>query len=255
MGLARSLTALLGRPRRIVAGALALIISLGWLCLVMTPMPMPASGVAGNWTANYLAWSLAMWFVMMVAMMTPAVSPVILLYDRVMHGDKPGWHGRTLGFLVGYLLAWGLFSAAATLAQALMLEAGFIDAMGMASSRRSAALVLLAVALYQFSAAKAACLERCHSPLGFIVRRRRGPIRGVRAGLSHGAWCIGCCGVLMLLLFVGGVMNLAWVAGITVAVTLEKLTPDPKRVRIAIGIGALLGAGWLASTGMLESGH
>ncbi|MEO8443886.1 MAG: DUF2182 domain-containing protein [Gammaproteobacteria bacterium] len=81
------------------------------------------------------------------------------------------------------------------------------------------------------------------------------PCWAVRAGLSHDNWSIGCGGVLVLLLFVGGVMNLAWVAGITAPVTLEKLARDSKRVRIVFGIGALLGAGWRASTGMLESGH
>lgn len=232
--------------RGIVAGALALLTALGWFYLVMAPMPMPA--LDGVWSAGYLVLSFVMWFVMMVAMMTPSVAPVVLLYDRIMyrgmHRDQPGWHPRTLAFLLGYFIAWAGFSAAATLGQAALIRAGLIDAMGVAGTRRLAAGLLLAVALYQWSAAKTACLERCHSPLGFIVRRRRGPLRDLRAGLAHGTWCVGCCGALMLLLFVGGVMNLAWVAVITVAVAIEKLAPQPQRARMAIGIGALLAAAW-----------
>jgi predicted metal-binding membrane protein len=233
------------RPdRRIVAAALLLITALGWFYLAAVPMPMP--GISGVWSPSYLVLSVAMWFVMMVAMMTPSVAPVVLLYDRVMHRDQRGWHRRTSAFLLGYLLVWAGFSAAATFAQAALIRAGFIDAMGVVGTHGGAALLLLAVALYQFSPAKVACLDHCHSPLGFIVRRRRGPLRDLRAGLAHGAWCVGCCGALMLLLFAGGVMNLAWVAAITVAVAIEKLSIQPDCVRIGIGIAALCAAAWLA---------
>ena len=237
------LVGVLRRQNRIVVAALLLITTLGWLYLVAVPMPMPA-GANDVWSPAYLLFSLAMWFVMMVAMMTPSVAPVVLLYDRVMHRDQPGWHPRTLAFLLGYFLVWAGFSAAATLAQAALIRAGLIDAMGVVGTRRLAAVLLLAIALYQWSAAKTACLDRCHSPLGFIVGRRSGPLRDLRAGLAHGAWCVGCCGGLMLLLFVGGVMNLVWVAAITVAVAIEKFAPQPQRARTAIGIGALLAAAW-----------
>ncbi len=230
----------LRHPRGFVAGTLLLIAALGWLYLYLAPMPMPGTGSV--WSPAYLLLSLAMWFLMMVAMMTPAVAPVVLLFDRVMHRDEPGWHRRTLQFLAGYLLAWSGFSAVATVAQAALIGTGLTDAMGMAGSRWLAAGLLLLVAAYQWSPIKSACLEHCHSPLGFIVRRRRGPWRDLRAGLSHGAWCIGCCGALMLLLFVGGVMNLAWVAAITVLVTIEKLVPWPQQARVLIGVAALLGA-------------
>jgi predicted metal-binding membrane protein len=237
------LVAVLRRQRGIVAGALVILTALGWLYLAAVPMPMP-TGVQDLWSPGYLVFSLAMWFLMMVAMMTPSVAPVVLLYDRVMHRDQPGWHPRTLGFLLGYFIVWAGFSVAATLAQAALIQTGVSDAMGVIGTRRLAALVLLAVALYQWSGAKAACLDRCHSPLRFIVGRRSGPMRDLRAGLAHGAWCVGCCGGLMLLLFVGGVMNLAWVAVITLAVATEKLTPWPQWARTAIGVGALLGAAW-----------
>jgi predicted metal-binding membrane protein len=210
-------------------------------------MPMP-EGVQHVWSPSYLLFSLAMWFVMMVAMMTPSVAPVVLLYDRVMHRDQPGWHPRTLVFLLGYFIVWAGFSVAATLAQAALIRTGVIDAMGVIGTRRFAALLLVAVALYQWSAAKSACLDRCHSPLRFIVGRRSGRLRDLRAGLAHGAWCVGCCGGLMLLLFVGGVMNLTWVVAITLAVAIEKLAPRPQWARTAIGIGALLAAAWFALT-------
>jgi predicted metal-binding membrane protein len=239
------LVGVLRRQSRIVVGALLLIAALGWLYLAKVPMPMPVGG--GNiWSPAYLLLSFAMWFVMMVAMMTPSVAPVVLLYDRIMYREQSGWHPRTVTFLLGYFVAWTAFSAAATLAQAALIQAGLIDAMGVVGTRRLAAVLLLAVALYQWSAAKTACLDRCHSPLRFIVGRKSGLLRDLRAGLAHGAWCVGCCGGLMLLLFVGGVMNLAWVAAITVAVTIEKLAPPAQSARTAIGIGALLAAAWFA---------
>ncbi|MCB1598303.1 MAG: DUF2182 domain-containing protein, partial [Gammaproteobacteria bacterium] len=213
----------LRRQRAIVIAALALLTLLGWWYLRAAPMAMPGAG--GVWARGYLLASFLMWFIMMVAMMTPSVAPVVLLHDRVMHRGQPGWHRRTLAFLLGYFIVWAAFSAAATLAQSALIRSGVIDAMGVISDGRVAALLLLAVAIYQWSAAKTACLDRCHSPLAFIVRRRRGPLRDLRAGLAHGSWCVACCGALMLLLFVGGVMNLAWVAGITIAVTIEKLVP------------------------------
>ncbi|MCP5139533.1 MAG: DUF2182 domain-containing protein [Chromatiales bacterium] len=233
----------LRRQRAIVIAALALLTLLGWWYLRAAPMAMPGAG--GVWARGYLLASFLMWFIMMVAMMTPSVAPVVLLHDRVMHRGQPGWHRRTLAFLLGYFIVWAAFSAAATLAQSALIRSGVIDAMGVISDGRVAALLLLAVAIYQWSAAKTACLDRCHSPLAFIVRRRRGPLRDLRAGLAHGSWCVACCGALMLLLFVGGVMNLAWVAGITIAVTIEKLVPRPGPVRIAIGISALIGAAWI----------
>lgn len=233
---------LLSRHRSIIAGALLLISVLGWWYLVAAPMPMP--GAHGVWSPGYLTLSFVMWFVMMVAMMTPSVAPVVLLYDRVMHREQTGWHPRTLAFLSGYFIVWGGFSAAATLAQAALIRAGLIDAMGVAGTHQLAAVLLLAVAIYQWSAAKSACLDRCHSPLRFIVQRRRGPLRDLRAGLAHGSWCVGCCGALMLLLFVGGVMNLAWVAIITVAVAAEKLVPKPQQARVLIGVATLFGAAW-----------
>lgn len=243
VGHGRLLPALVHRQSTVVAGALLLIVSLGWYYLLAAPMPMP--GHAGVWAVDYLALSLVMWFVMMVAMMTSSVAPVVLLFDRVMHRDQAGWHQRTAAFVLGYFICWAGFSVAATVGQSALISAGLIDAMGAAGSRLGAALLLVAVALYQWSAAKVACLDRCHSPIGFIVRRRRGPWRALRAGLAHGAWCVGCCWGLMLLLFAGGVMNLAWVAGITVAVTVEKLTPRPQLARTAIGVAALLAGVWL----------
>ena len=235
--------ALLRRDRGIVAAALAVIAALGWVYLWGSPMPMP--GASGVWVPGYLAFSFAMWFVMMIAMMTPSVAPVVLLYDRVMQRDAQGLHRRALAFFAGYLVAWAAFSAAATMAQAVLISMDLIDTMGVAGSRYFAAALLLTVAAYQWSPAKAACLERCHSPLSFIVRQRRGAFRSLRAGLAHGAWCVACCWALMAVLFAGGVMNLGWVALLTVVVSLEKLAPHPYRIRQVIAIAATIAAGWI----------
>lgn len=237
-------SAVLRREALIVAGALALLAILAWIYLWLSPMPMPGAG--GVWLPVYLALSVAMWFVMMVAMMVPSVAPVVLLYDRVMYAARGGRHWRTAGFLGGYFAIWAAFSAVATLIQAALIDIGFVDPMGAVGSGPMAAGLLALVAVYQFSPTKAACLDRCHSPLRFMVRRRTGPWRDLRAGAAHGAWCVGCCWGLMLLLFVGGVMNLAWVAAITIAVTIEKLAPYPKWVRLGVGAAALAASAWLA---------
>jgi predicted metal-binding membrane protein len=165
---------------------------------------------------------VAMWSLMMLAMMLPSASPAILLYARVrdMRGRDvavaPPWI-----FFCGYLVAWLLFSIAAALAQSILTDSSMA-----LRNHGGRSAILLRAGLYQLSPIKSACLNKCRSPAQFISRHWRSGWQGaVRLGILHGTYCVGCCWMLMALLFVGGVMSLVWVVGLTVLVATEKLLP------------------------------
>lgn len=198
-----------------------------------------------------VALMLAMWWVMMVAMMVPSAAPMILLYGRVLRKRGGGAViGATGVFLAGYLLAWLIISVGATLLQLLATRAGLIDPMTLrSSSRLLAGATLIAVGLYQFSSIKDACLAGCRAPASFLARHWRPGIGGAaRLGLLHGLYCVGCCWLLMALLFVGGVMNFLWIAALTLLVATEKLVRrGPLAGRIAGVILIVWGAAKVAS--------
>jgi predicted metal-binding membrane protein len=210
-----------------VALAAAALLAWAWLL----NQPMAAMGVAPL-SAAYLVPAFAMWAVMMVAMMVPSAAPMILLHARI---DKAKTQRarmlHSLLFASAYLLVWAGFSAIAAIAQALLVHAGAVSAMALSVGDRVivAALLMLA-AIYELTATKRLCLDKCQSPLIFILRHwKPGAAGAVRLGLAHGLFCLGCCWALMLLLFVGGVMNLAWVALIGIVVLGEKLAPPSWR--------------------------
>lgn len=229
-------------PRRpagswLVVSALIALTLLGWYYLVAWPMPMP--GDAGVREPAYVLLTFVMWLLMMVAMMTPSAAPAVLLFHRVQRGS---WQ-RTAAFVTGYFVAWGAYSIGATAAQVLLIEAGHIDTMGMATSRWPAAILIAVAAVWQWTPAKAACLQQCRSPAEFLSAHfHPGSMGAIRTGVEHGAYCVGCCWALMLLLFVGGVMSLAWVGGITLIVALEKLVPGWTVTRVLISAALLVAA-------------
>ena len=208
----------------------------------MGGMAMPAEPLS----ADYLVPAFAMWAIMMVAMMVPSAAPMILLHARI--DRAPTARARamhSLVFVLAYLVVWAAFSAAAALAQALLVDAGTVSAMTLATGSRTfvAALLLLAAA-YELTAAKRLCLDKCQAPMLFILKHRKpGTSGAIRLGLLHGLYCLGCCWALMLLLFVGGVMNLAWVAILGIVVLGEKLSPAhwhaERYVAAALAIGAV----------------
>lgn len=241
----------LGRRNTLwVLASLAAIVLLAWAYLIrlampessqMTGMPdMAHARMAETVTVPYgwgwydAALTFAMWSVMMVAMMLPGAAPVALLVARI-NARTPA---RIAVFVLGYLAIWTMFSAAATGAQG-----GLQTLRLMAESRVTdqvlGALLLIAAGLYQWSPLKERCLAHCQSPLGFLMSHwRPGWSGALRLGFAHGAYCLGCCGALMLLLFVGGVMNLLWVAGLAALVLLEKVLPAGPW--LARGAGLLL---------------
>jgi len=243
---------LLARPVLISAGALAVAVALAWGWLLAWEMPMgePMAGMPemmmppDPWSPAYLLATFAMWALMMVAMMLPSAAPMILLHARLDRG-APAQRARDNAlFALCYLLVWAAFSALAAVAQAALVDSGVLASASLAlGSRVLATAVLLAAALWQLTPAKAACLEQCQSPIRFVLRYwRQGPTGAVRLGLIHGLFCLGCCWGLMLLLFVGGVMNLAWVALLAAVVFAEKLAPPAWRISRWLAIALVAGA-------------
>jgi predicted metal-binding membrane protein len=165
----------------------------------------------------------------------------VLLFHRVERRNRRPPRGlRTTAFVAGYFSAWAAFSLVATLLQAALIETGRISAMGAATTPWTTFGLLAGAAVYQLLPVKQACLQQCRSPAEFIAGQYRGGMLGAwRMGALHGVLCVGCCWALMLLLFVGGVMNLAWVGALTVVTLLEKLAPGGSAVRRLLS-GALL---------------
>jgi len=177
---------------------------------------------------------------MMIGMMAPSVAPTILTYARV--GREGNVEGKPLAatgwFAAGYFLTWIGFALAATLIQWMFERAGLLDSQMASASNAFGEIVLIAVGLYQWSPLNDACLTRCQSPIDFLTRYGgfRGDLPGcLLMGLRHGAYCIGCCWALMALLFVGGVMNVLWIAVLALVVLLEKLTPFGQWIALIAG--------------------
>ena len=222
----------LRRDRAVIAAALAALALLCWAYLLRLAAA-PAESMAAmapelaRWTAADFLAMLSMWWVMMVGMMVPAAAPMILIYARV--GRQARERGTPFApaawFALGYFLAWLGFALAATALQ-WGLESALLLAPGSARvAPRLGGALLVAAGLYQWSPLKDSCLRHCQSPMAFIQRHGFRGERGaaVRLGLRHGAYCIGCCWLLMILLFAGGVMNLLWIAAIAALVLAEKL--------------------------------
>ncbi len=189
---------------------------------------MPSNGEIFS-AANYIT-MFGMWAVMMVAMMVPSALPMILLYAASVKKAKAD--GGNLApvsvFVLGYVFIWTLFSAFAALLQLTLQDLGIVNAM-IASTWAAGGLLIIAGA-YQMSPLKDQCLRFCQHPVMFIAKHwKTGTYGALRMGVIHGGYCVGCCWGLMILLFVGGVMNLLWVAAIAIYVLLEKILPLPKR--------------------------
>ena len=202
-------------------------------------------GMAAPWTPTTFALTFAMWWVMMLGMMVPSAAPMILTFATLNRGKRARGQSfvPTSIFTLGYLVAWGAFSLAATLAQWQLDRIALLSPMLATTSPVLGGALLILAGLYQFTPLKLACLRNCRSPFAFVLNHwRDGWLGALRMGLEHGVYCLGCCWVLMMLLFVVGVMNLLWVAGIAVLVLAEKLFPGGIWIARAGG-GVMVGLG------------
>ncbi len=248
MATTRALESLRRRDRAIILAAILTLAGLSWLYLFRLDASMKTAMTAGAAMPMMLPWSrsdfvmvFVMWSVMMVAMMSPSAAPMVLTFATVQrHRARQSRPFVPSGFfLAGYLLAWTVFSAVVTLAQWRLHAAAILNPDTQTVAPWLGGFFLLAAGIYQLSPAKNACLRHCRSPLDFLARHWRTGRRGTLVlGLHHGLYCVGCCWLLMALLFVAGVMNLAWVAVIGALVLLEKVVP--RVAVVASGGGGLM---------------
>jgi predicted metal-binding membrane protein len=234
------------REQLTLFGGLAAISGLSWLYLIRMPMVPSDFGTLGARLFSVLPPGLAnfwftfmMWAVMMVAMMLPSAGPMILMYAAIArrHRGTPAYAAWV--FAGAYVLVWTAFSAGATIAQLMLVKTPLLENASQATWMTGAVLLVLA-GLYQLTPIKSACLAHCRSPIGFFMTEWRDGITGAFAmGIKHGTQCLGCCWMLMGLLFVFGVMNLMWVAALSVFVLLEKVAPFGHRIALASGVAML----------------
>jgi len=230
------------------------LVSWMWIVVMARDMYGPMTGASAwmmtaVWDVRHLALLWAMWAVMMLGMMLPSASPMLLLFGVVARRSATGASAASAqiyGFAAGYLVVWALFSLAATALQRLLATLLFVSPMMEASHRIVGAALLLIAGVYQLTPIKQACLRTCQSPFGFLMSRWRTGVSGaLLMGLEHGALCVGCCWALMLLLFAGGVMNLAVIAALTALVAFEKLTPLGTRGVQISGVLLIAAALWM----------
>ncbi|MGH8750556.1 MAG: DUF2182 domain-containing protein [Burkholderiales bacterium] len=203
-------------------------------------MAMPASS---TWNISDLALIFNMWAIMMAAMMVPSAMPLVLLFAAVnrrrRENSRP--YTATAFFLGGYLAVWTAFSVCATLAQWALTAAAWMTPMMENAQHGFGAAVLVLAGVYQLSPFKQACLKFCRAPFEFLMTQwREGKSGAWVMGLRHGAYCTACCWLLMALLFVVGVMNLAWVAAISLFVLLEKILPSSRWLSYGSGLALIV---------------
>ena len=243
------LTGLLRYRRAVVLGALATVTAAAWAYLLLGGgIEMEMMDMGGGqmmamlpaWSPTYAALISVMWWVMMVAMMLPTAAPTVLLvtslaWDRLANPKLVP--ATALLFASGYLLVWCGFSLAATLLQWSLDNAGLLSERMAFGDAILASTVLIAAGVYQWTPLKDACLRHCRSPSEFLFRHLRlGLLGAVGTGVRHGLFCLGCCWMLMALLFVGGMMSIAWIGAIALFVLLEKTVPWGDRMSRFIGV-------------------
>lgn len=242
------------RDQFLIFSSLAGVVSLAWSYLYylahdvsnMDMSSMDLSAMAGMrmWSAADYFLMFLMWSVMMVGMMVPTAMRAVLIYASI--AKRASGQGTpvaaTVWFVVGYILIWTAFSVAATVAQGELDTWGLLSPMMVSASATFGAVLLIAAGTYQLTPWKDVCLKHCQSPAMYLATRFNPGVGGaIGLGLRHGAYCLGCCWAIMALLFLGGVMNLLWIAAITGFVLAEKLLPPKLRLTRLSGILMILG--------------
>ena len=255
-----ALEQVLKRDRAIIVAAILVIAAIAWAYTVYLSqtgmssdsMQMGQGSGMGMAMADMRSWSAAdfglmfvMWAVMMVAMMAPSATPMLLMFANVnrKRKEREAPYVPTGVFLAGYVIVWAAFSLAATSGNWGLHQASLLSSMmGESTSGYLGGGLLLLAGVFQWSPLKYACLKQCRTPMGFLMTSWREGHRGaLRMGLEHGAYCLGCCWALMLLLFVLGIMNLVWIAALAAFVLAEKVAPKGEWVSRITGVLML---GW-----------
>jgi predicted metal-binding membrane protein len=264
MDTADSLETALRHDRAITVIALAGITGVAWAYMLYEARAMEQTGACScagmnmsgpdiqPWSTVAIIPLFLMWAEMMVAMMLPSAAPVMLTFARVNRERRKQERPfvPTSLFLLGYLIVWTAFSLGAAVLQWALHGAALLSPMMASNSSRLSGIVLIATGIFQWTPWKRACLSQCRSPLTFLLADwREGPMGAIKMGIKHGAYCAGCCWLLMVLLFIAGVMNMWWVAAITALVILEKFLPRASWFPSAVGIACVAWGAWLLAHG------
>ena len=247
-----SLEYLLKRDRLIIVGGLFFITLLSWLYIIylynqMTYMDMKALFFAmpmtPEWTATDFVLLFLMWLVMMIAMMMPSVAPLILIFAMVnrqrRQQDRP--FVNTAYLSAGYFLVWAAFSLAATALQWMLQQIALLNPEMKITSKILGSVILIVTGIFQFTPLKQTCLKYCRTPLSFVLQHwKEGKQGALRMGIENGFYCLGCCWLLMVLLFVAGIMNLLWIALIALFVLVEKISPQMKWIPYVAGVALIV---------------
>jgi predicted metal-binding membrane protein len=235
------------RPKMLAVICVVALAGLGWFALalqtanvVMVDALCRALG-NGQTSAAGVAVVAAMWGAMTLAMMLPSAAPMILTYAEI--ADTAARKGESVvsPFMIaaGYTVVWFGFAAVATMAQLGLTQAALLDASLTSASGLFSGVIFIGAGVYQFTALKHACLTQCRNPFQFFFSNWATTTRGVfRLGLRQGLFCLGCCWAMMLVMFAVGVMNVVWMAGLGILMTIEKLTSG-KRLTYAIGVALI----------------
>ena len=242
----------LKKDRLIIIGGLFFITLLSWLYIIylynqMVYMDMNALFFAmpmtPEWTYIDFILLFLMWLVMMIAMMTPSISTFILMFATVnrqkKQQDRP--FINTAYLIAGYFLVWAAFSLVATTLQWLLQQISLLNPDMKITSKILGSIILIATGIFQFTPLKKTCLTHCGSPLNFVLQHWKESKQGaLKMGIENGFYCLGCCWMLMVLLFVTGIMNLLWVAIIALFVLVEKILSQLKWIPFFAGIALIL---------------
>ncbi len=252
MIISKSLEYLLKKDRFIILGGLFFITLLSWVYLIylynqMAYMDMNALFFAmpmtPAWTATDFILLFLMWVIMMIAMMTPSVAPLILIFAKVnrQRREEERPFVRTTYLIAGYFLVWAAFSLAATILQWSLQQIALLTPEMKTTNKILGSTILIATGIFQFTPLKQSCLKYCSTPLGFILNNwREGKKGALMMGIRNGFYCVGCCWMLMVLLFVAGIMNLLWVALIASFVLVEKILPGTKWIPFVAGFSLIV---------------
>jgi predicted metal-binding membrane protein len=209
--------------------------------LPMDRMWMPPTGT-WRWSLTDFGLTASMWLIMMLAMMLPVVTPMALLIARLGRGQRPETRINLPAFLSGYIVLWMGFGVIATLLQWQFHGLAWLTPMMNSRSAAVSGAILIVSGVYQFTPWKITCLNHCRTPMGFLLNHGRpGRLGGLRLGLHHGLYCVGCCWAEMLVMFAVGIMNVLWMGLITLAILAERYVPGAQD-----GIRKLLGFGLIA---------
>ncbi len=240
--MADSTPPLLQRERYLILGGLLALSALAWAFLIWQSnmMSKQATGLTMGMSALLF---IAIWIVMMVAMMFPTAAPMILMFSKIYASRRqqerpfvPTWV-----FVSAYLLVWSLCGGVAYPLAVLIEQLAAPSMWLMENAARLAGVVLVVAGLYQLSPLKYICLSKCRTPLQFILSSWRDGYSGAfRMGLEHGAYCIGCCWLLFVILFPLGLMNLAVMALLTALIYAEKALPIGRQISQLVGGGLIV---------------